>query len=154
MAPEEDGPLAFLKVMWAIDHSLARQSKRMARAIGITAPQRFVLRMLGRHEPLSAGHLARLMHMHPSTLTGILTRLEARRLIKRVADPADARRAVLTLTPKGRSFDRDMPGTVEAAAARATSAARPSDYRGARRFLARFQDELDRLDEADDPPAP
>jgi DNA-binding MarR family transcriptional regulator len=106
--------LDFMRLLWAIDHGLQRRSKRMAAALGVTGPQRLVIRIVGRSPGISAGRLARVMHLHPSTLTGILHRLEKRGLLERGRDERDLRRAVLTLSPAGRRLDVDASGTVEA----------------------------------------
>ena len=109
------GPvLEFMRVVWALDHALQKTSKRMETMLGITAPQRLVVRILGRFPGMSAGLLAIVLHLHPSTLTGVLKRLQRRGLITRRADPRDHRRAVFGLTAKGRSFDVEAEGTVEA----------------------------------------
>ena len=43
------GPvLEFMRVVWALDHALQKTSKRMETMLGITAPQRLVVRILGR----------------------------------------------------------------------------------------------------------
>ena len=42
---------------------------------------------------------------HPSTLTGVLRRLETRGMLLRRSDPRDARRALFGLTPRGRKMD-------------------------------------------------
>jgi len=110
------GPvLEFMRVLWALDHALQKTSKRMETALGITAPQRLVIRILGRFPGMSAGLLAVILHLHPSTLTGVLKRLQVRGLITRRADPRDHRRAVFGLTAKGRSLNVETEGTVEAA---------------------------------------
>jgi MarR family transcriptional regulator, organic hydroperoxide resistance regulator len=110
------GPvLEFMRVVWALDHALQKTSKRMETTLGITAPQRLVIRILGRFPGMSAGLLAIILHLHPSTLTGVLKRLHRRGLITRRADPRDHRRAVFGLTAKGRSLDVEAGGTVEAA---------------------------------------
>lgn len=49
--------------------------------------------MMGKLPGLSAGQLARALHVHPSTLTGVLRRLESRRAIERRAAPEGGRRA-------------------------------------------------------------
>jgi DNA-binding MarR family transcriptional regulator len=104
-----------MRVVWALDHALQKTSKRMETALGITAPQRLVLRILGRFPGMSAGLLAIILHLHPSTLTGVLKRLQRRGLITRRSDPRDHRRAVFGLTARGRSLDVETEGTVEAA---------------------------------------
>jgi len=64
-------------------------------------------------EELTVGELATLLHVHPSTLTGILSRLEARGVGSRRPDPADKRRALFVLTARGSRLDRLRTGTVE-----------------------------------------
>src|SRR5678816_1894070 len=97
--------LDFMRVLWAVDHGLEAASKRMEARVGVTGPQRFVIRMVGRFPGVSAGRLAEILHLHPSTLTGILKRLETRGLIARHVDPSDGRRALFELTPRGARLD-------------------------------------------------
>jgi DNA-binding MarR family transcriptional regulator len=115
--PELGEVLEFMRIIWQVDHALQRTSKRMEASLGVTGPQRLVIRMVGRVPGLPAGQLAKLLHLHPSTLTGILQRLQQRGLIRRRVDPRDARRTLLALTDKGRARDVDAIGTVEASIA-------------------------------------
>lgn len=124
--PELDPALRFMQLMWSVDHALHKVSKRMASVLGLTGPQRLAIRIIGRSPGMAAGQLADLMHLDPSTVTGILRRLERARLIRREPDPADARRARLHLTNKARTMDRRNAGTVEAAVRR-TLASLPAD---------------------------
>lgn len=136
--------LEFMRLLWAVDHGLQRRSKRMAATLGITGPQRLVIRLLGRAPGLSAGQLARVLHLHPSTLTGILDRLEARGLVARRADPTDRRRSILGLTAAGRRLDVAAAGTIESIV-RAVVAERPArDVRGAREVLSTLASRLAR----------
>jgi DNA-binding MarR family transcriptional regulator len=111
------GVLEFMQQLWAVNHGLDAVSKRMGRDLGVTGPQRLVVRLVGCFPGISAGDLARLMHSHPSTLTGVLRRLEGRGMLERVSDPLDARRLLFRLTARGRRIDRLRAGTVEAAVA-------------------------------------
>lgn len=113
--------LDFLRMIWAVDHSLQKTSKRMKSAIGVTGPQRLVIRIVARFPGIPAGQIAQLLHVHPSTLTGILKRLERQGLIRRRPDPKDRRRAFLGVTENGRRIDVAGAGTVEAAAKRVLS---------------------------------
>src|SRR5437762_12214338 len=97
--------LDFMRLLWAVDHSLQSASKRMESAFGITGPQRLVVRIVGRFPGISAGGLADILHVHPSTLTGILRRLEMRGVLQRRGDPNDGRRALFTLTNRGKKVD-------------------------------------------------
>ncbi|CAN94013.1 MULTISPECIES: MarR family winged helix-turn-helix transcriptional regulator [Sorangium] len=107
--------LDFMKLLWAVDHGLQSTSKRMEAKMGVTGPQRLVIRIVGRYPGISAGQLAEIMQLHPSTLTGVLKRLQERGIIERRVDPKDARRALLGLTARGRELDSLRTGTVEAA---------------------------------------
>ena len=116
--PRLGGVLDFMRLLWAVDHGLQGTSKRMLATMGVTGPQRLAVRIIGRFPGISAGRLARVLHVHPSTLTGILARLESRRLVTRWPDPKDARRALFGLTASGRALNETRAGTVEAALAR------------------------------------
>jgi len=107
--------LEFMQLIWRLDNALQKTSKRMQIHLGLTGPQRLVIRVLGRFPGMRAGQLAELLCVHPSTLTPVLQRLERRGLVVRRQDPRDGRRALLGLTVKGRQLDYDSEGTVEAA---------------------------------------
>ena len=113
------GVLQFMKLLWAVVHGLERTSKRMKGEVGVTGPQRLVLRVVGLFPGLSAGNLAVILHVHPSTLTGIIRRLVRQRLLVRTHDREDRRRAVLRLTKRGSRANATRGGTVESADARA-----------------------------------
>ena len=117
--PPLGGVLDFMRLLWAVDHGLQATSKRMQARLGVTGPQRLVLRIVGRFPGISAGRLARVLHVHPSTLSGILARLVSRRLLQRWPDPRDARRALFGLSASGRALDEQHDGTVESAVAAA-----------------------------------
>jgi MarR family transcriptional regulator, organic hydroperoxide resistance regulator len=111
--------LQFMQQLWKLVHALDVRSKRMAKELGITGPQRLVVRVVGQSSMISARDLAATLDIHPSTLTGVLARLETGGLIARVIDPEDRRRALFRLTAAGRAVDRERKGTVEAAVRRA-----------------------------------
>ena len=120
---DPDPILEFIRRMWAVDHELQRVSKRMVDRIGLTAPQRLAVRFIGRHSGVTLGRLAELLHLHAGTVTGIVRRLEELELVVQTRSQEDTRRRHLTLTAKGRQFDRRRKGTVEAAVRRTVSAA-------------------------------
>jgi DNA-binding MarR family transcriptional regulator len=144
LAPPTLGPvLDFLRLLWQVDHAVQRRSKRMARALGVTGPQRLVLRIVGRFPGLPAGELAALLHLHPSTLTGILARLEDGRWLTRRADPRDRRRALFGLTERGRAIDAGDPLTIEAALLRVMEEVPARDVEHARTVLQALARELE-----------
>lgn len=137
--------LAFMRLMWAVDHALQRASKRMNRTIGLTGPQRLVVRTLGEQPGLSPGEIAARLHLDPSTLTGIIQRLERRALVVRHHDPEDGRRYRLELSDKGRRVTVPLAGTIEAAVADTLAACRPAEIRAARAFFQRLATRLEDL---------
>ena len=134
--------LDFMRLLWAVDHSLQSASKRMESTFGITGPQRLVVRIVGRFPGIAAGRVAEILHVHPSTLTGILKRLETRAVLQRRADPRDARRALFGLTAKGRKLDTVKTGTVELAVRRVLTRD-PQKLAAAQEILAALSEELD-----------
>jgi len=136
--------LEFMQALWAVDHELQSSSKRQEATTGVTGPQRLVIRIVGRFPGIAAGQVSEILHLHPSTLTGVLKRLEAHGLLERRADPADARRARLALTAQGRTIDSARGGTVEAGVRRALSKLPPRAVAAAREVLERLASELSR----------
>jgi len=105
----------FIRTLWLLNHRLETTSRHMMRTIGLTGPQRMLLRVVGSNPGIAAGALAETLHVHPGTLSSALRRLEARRLLVRTPDARDLRRIRIDLTPAGRRLDRPMDDTVESA---------------------------------------
>jgi DNA-binding MarR family transcriptional regulator len=141
-AAELPDVLQFMQLLWAITHGLQTTSKRMTRDLGVTGPQRLVLRVIGLFPGASPGTLARVLHVHPSTLTGVLHRLSSQGLLERTADPDDGRRSVLRLTARGARVNAMGRGTVEAAVRRALQRVSDTDRAATRRVFAALAEQL------------
>jgi DNA-binding MarR family transcriptional regulator len=141
--PVLDPVLDFLRLLWSIEHGLQSTSKRMETTIGITAPQRLVLRVVSRYPDISAGDLAHVVRLHPSTITGILQRLVAKGLLVRDADSDDTRRVRLRVRNRARSLARRSPGTVEAAVQRVLARVPAAHVTHARSILAAIAEALE-----------
>jgi DNA-binding MarR family transcriptional regulator len=141
--PELPGPLQFMRLMWALEHALQKTSKRMTRQLGVSGLQRLALRIIGLSPGMSAGRLARVLHVHPSTLTGVLQRLTDQGLIDRVEHNEDRRRAVLHLTARGKRINALRRRTVEAGVRAALQGVSPRDQRIARQVLNRICEQLE-----------
>ena len=138
--------LQFMQRLWALTHALEVRSKRMAKELGVTGPQRLVIRVIGQSPGLPARDLATTLGLHPSTLTGILARLETQGLIRREIDDSDRRRMQFELTTAGKRLDKDRKGTVEAAIRRALTRASPNVTAATTEMLELLVAELDRAD--------
>jgi DNA-binding MarR family transcriptional regulator len=137
-----DPTLDFLRLLWGVEHGLQRMSKRMESSLGVTGPQRLVLRVVGRFPDLAAGEVARLVRLHPSTITGILQRLVDRGLLQRQRDEEDNRRVRLRLKPGAEAYTKTTRGTVEQAVALALTRVSRTQRQAARIVLAAIADAL------------
>lgn len=97
-----------------------RQLRRMVKALqtysgevearfGLTGPQLWALWTLHQQGPTGLKELALAMHLHPSTVVGVVDRLEAKRLLVRKPDPLDGRRIRISLTPAGKRTVAQAP---------------------------------------------
>ncbi len=113
--PDVGQVLKFMRLLWNIQHGLQRTSKWMETALGITGPQRLVLRIVIERPGLTPGEVARIAHLHPSTITGILQRLVKKGLLRRERHPTDSRGIRLHARAAAADFVTAVPGTVESA---------------------------------------
>ena len=134
--------LLFMQLLWAVAHGLERISKRMTGDIGVTGPQRLVLRVVGLYPGMSAGDLATVLHVHPSTSTSVLQRPGDARTVNPRECPRDRRRAALKLTKNGAKANAVRHGTVEGAIAEALGGIGDRDRVASRRVLERLAQHL------------
>jgi MarR family transcriptional regulator, organic hydroperoxide resistance regulator len=83
------------RLLAAIDDELAD--------VGLTAAEVNALACFAGAESRTVRELVEATAQRPSTLTGVLDRLERRGLIERAANPADRRSVLVRLTPAGRT---------------------------------------------------
>ncbi|MFN7982477.1 MAG: MarR family transcriptional regulator [Vicinamibacterales bacterium] len=131
-----DPVLDFMRLLWTIEHGLQSTSKRMENSLGITGPQRLVLRVVSQYPGLSAVELAHIVRLHPSTLTGVIQRLVDKKLLLRERDPRDGRRMRLRARAGAQRFTQNSPGTVESAVQAVLERVPPAHVRHARTVLA------------------
>lgn len=139
VSQDPDGPiepaLDFMRTVWALNHAVEVTSKQMESEFGLTIQQRMILRFIGKYPGLTAGTMATLLRVHKATVSAALKRLESRRLLRRVRDPADQRRVTLTLTARGRALDVPNTGTVESATEHLLRVSSARDLRAAQRVM-------------------
>jgi MarR family transcriptional regulator, 2-MHQ and catechol-resistance regulon repressor len=71
------------------------------RDLGLTSPQFDIVATLGNTEGMSFKELGEKTLITKGTLTGVVDRLEAKGLVRRVASPNDARSQIVQLTRAG-----------------------------------------------------
>jgi len=86
-----------------------RYSKRAEKIGGLTGPQVWAMKVLAESAPIRVTDLARRMYLHPSTVVGILDRLEQRAQVTRTRSEKDHRVVTVSLTAKGRETVSNVP---------------------------------------------
>lgn len=84
-------------------------SKRAERVGGLTGPQLWAVKVLSESAPVRVSDLARRMYLHPSTVVGILDRLESVGLVQRTRSTEDRRVVTVSLTVKGKQLVEKTP---------------------------------------------
>lgn len=96
-----------LKEIEGLAASLRLAVGRLARRLrqhsldSLTPSQLSVLATLERDGPLRMGELARIENITPPSITGIVARLEEKKMVARSSDPDDARSTVVAITRSG-----------------------------------------------------
>jgi DNA-binding MarR family transcriptional regulator len=73
----------------------------MAERFGLSATDEKTIELLSRLGPLTAGQLAERTGLASASVTALIDRLEQKGFVRRVRDPADRRRVIVELVPKG-----------------------------------------------------
>jgi len=107
-----------VEMLHQIFQSVDLFSRQTLREFGVTGPQIWALRTIGEEGVVSMSDLAQHMHLHMSTVTGIIDRLEAAKLVTRDRSEEDARVMEVRLTPKGRAILTKAPEPPRSKAAR------------------------------------
>jgi DNA-binding MarR family transcriptional regulator len=100
---------ALRRIIRAID----LQSRALVQQCGLTGPQLQLLKELGRRDDRGLGEVARALHLSQATITGIVDRLEAKKLISRLRDPTDKRRIRVVLTDSGKQLLESAPPVLQ-----------------------------------------
>jgi MarR family transcriptional regulator, organic hydroperoxide resistance regulator len=107
----ERGTLVALQA--ATHHVLEHMSRELA-ALGLTPGEINLLAQFGEEHALPVARLVRGTRQRPSTVTGIIDRLERRGLCEREINPRDRRSFIVSLTDPGASAAAAVARTFEA----------------------------------------
>jgi DNA-binding MarR family transcriptional regulator len=111
--------LRILNAIRQIIRAADLDSRQLAASHQITAPQLVSLMAIAEQERTTAVAVARRVHLGPSTLVGVLDRLEAKGLLTRERDSEDRRQVWLRATRAGRTLVARTPFPLQHAVARA-----------------------------------
>jgi len=120
--PSQQYDLRILRALRRITRSIALHSRQLSAVSHITAPQLMCLRTVMANGPMTATAISREMHVSPSTVVGILDRLEDKGLIRRERGREDRRIVFVTATDAGRELAQGAPSPLQKHLAEALNA--------------------------------
>ena len=103
-----------LAALRRIVHATRLQSRRLAAKCRVTGPQLVCLHVLGEEGPLTSRELAQNVHLDPSTMVGIVDRLEGKGLLRRERSSRDRRAVLLNVTEAGAALVKQAPSPLQA----------------------------------------
>lgn len=106
---EDQVLVALRRITRAID----LHSRELMQEIGLTAPQLASMQTIAKMQPITVGALAKSIHLSQATMTGILSRLEARKLVSRSRRGTDKRTVVVELTAEGQAVLKNAPSLLQ-----------------------------------------
>jgi MarR family transcriptional regulator, organic hydroperoxide resistance regulator len=89
------------------------QSRLAEKETGLTGPQLWAIKTIAEGAPIKGAELARRMYLHPTTVVGILDRLETRGLVTRTRSSVDRRIVEIELTAHGNELVTGSPEVVQ-----------------------------------------
>ncbi|TAM61958.1 MarR family transcriptional regulator [bacterium] len=108
-----DGGAEVARLLGLAERRLSRAVDRALAVLGSSAAQWPVLEALWEGAERTPAELARSAHVEGPPMSRMLGRMEQAGLIKRRDDPADHRRCLIGLTPKGARLREVLPGVAD-----------------------------------------
>jgi DNA-binding MarR family transcriptional regulator len=93
--------------------ALQDYSQEVSQKFGITGPQLWALKTLATNGSLPLGQLSKRMYLHPSTITGVVDRLEKKGYVVRDRVHQDRRVVTVQLTSRGRKTASKAPNPIQ-----------------------------------------
>ena len=88
---------------------LNEQSKKVEKETGLTGPGLWAIKTINERSPINVSDLASNLYLHPTTVIGIIDRLEKQNLVKRRRSKDDRRVVWIELTAKGNNLVKAAP---------------------------------------------
>lgn len=113
VVPKERYDLRILSSLRRIIRSVDSYSRRLATEYGMTVPQLLCMLKIEELGPLTLKELSREVYLNPSTIVGIVDRLEKSGILTRERSESDRRRVRISLTDRGRELVRQSPSPLQ-----------------------------------------
>ncbi|TFH52870.1 MAG: MarR family transcriptional regulator [Candidatus Zixiibacteriota bacterium] len=129
-----------LKSLRRIIRALDLYSRKLKNGYGLTVPQLVCLASITKEGPMSSIELSQQVQLSPSTIVGILDRLQKMDLVKRERSAMDRRLVMLSPTDRGREVISGAPSPLQDSLTRALKNLPTSEQATIARSLARVVD--------------
>jgi DNA-binding MarR family transcriptional regulator len=147
---EVSEPANPLRVVGHAYRTFARIVDAQLRDLGLAMSQLPVLIVLKQGKPLPQAELARLARVEQSSMAQLLNRMERDGLIKRVADPADKRSRLISLTSGALRRMQKGKAVMDATVKIALQGLSTADIERLSELMRRINDNLERADQKSD----
>ena len=111
--PRVRSDLRVLQSLRRIIRSVEIYSRKLASSYNVTGHQLVCLLAIQEKGPLTATAIASEIHLSPSTVVGILDRLEEKKLVQRKRDEKDRRLVHVMITDFGRELVKEAPSPLQ-----------------------------------------
>ncbi|MBC8738919.1 MarR family transcriptional regulator [Paraburkholderia sp. UCT31] len=122
--------------LYSTSLAMTKAYKPLLEKLGLTYPQYLAMLVLWETDEVTVKDMAARLNLDPATVTPLLKRLEAQRLVARARGTDDERLVYIRLTGAGKALKRqarDVPGEIFCATQQTAD------------FLLRLRDDLTRL---------
>ncbi len=121
--------LGFLisRTSWAMRRRV--QATIKAEGFNFTPEQWVAINLLADYSPIPQGELAELMHKDKASVTRIVESLVQQKLVLRNDDPTDARRQLVSLSPRGLEVKNDLAPKVFAEYSKMVEGISPEEHK-------------------------
>lgn len=102
-----------LKSLRQIMQAVDLHSRHLTQVYSITGPQLVCLLAIAEDGPVTLSELAQTIFLSPSTVVGIVDRLEREGFVKRERGTADRRVVFIEVTARGKRFVKKAPSPIQ-----------------------------------------
>ena len=132
-----------LQALRRIIRAVDLHSRKLSVEHKITAPQLVCLLFIEERQPVTPSWIAQHVQLSPSTVIGILDRLEAKGLIQRERDRKDRRLVQVSLTEPGKGLVASAPSPLQDTLAEALNALPEPEQETIAKSLERIVDMME-----------
>jgi DNA-binding MarR family transcriptional regulator len=136
--------LDFLSPLHKASRQLTVYLEAQTDEFGVSPVEGHLLTYLRSYAPAPVGELVRVFGLKQSTLTSMLDRLEAAKLVRRETNPADRRSLLIHITERGMALTRRLNGMLTELEDEIRGRVAPRDLEGFRAVM-RAIDEATRV---------